>query len=186
MDLILVLPIAVALALDAFAVSVSVSVSRGGLSRLQTFRLAASFGCFQFMMPILGWLAGQTVLDIIKSVDHWAAFGLLLLIGAKMIFGSFSAGEYPSKSRGEPTRGWTLVGLSIATSIDALAVGLSFAALNLMIFLPSVLIGAVAFLLTAAGTMMGPLFGRLMGKRAELFGGIVLILIGVKIVLEHI
>jgi putative Mn2+ efflux pump MntP len=186
MSLLLVLPIALGLAMDAFAVSVGVSVGRGGLSGLQAFRLAASFGIFQFIMPILGWLTGQTVLDIIKSVDHWVAFGLLLLIGAKMIYESFKGKEESTKSDGDPTKGIILVVLSVATSIDALAVGLSFAALEQSILLPSILIGVVAFLMTVAGTKIGPVIGGRMGKRAELIGGIILILIGVKILADHL
>ena len=186
MNLLLVFPIALGLAMDAFAVSVGVSVSQEGLSRLQTFRLAASFGFFQFMMPIIGWLAGQTVLDIIKSVDHWVAFGLLFLVGAKMIFESFSGKEKSVKPDGDPTKGVILVVLSVATSIDALAVGLSFAALDQPVLFPSVIIGVVAFLMTVAGLKIGPFIGSRMGKSTEFIGGIILILIGVKILADHL
>ena len=176
----LVFPIALGLAMDAFAVSVGVSVSQEGLSRLQTFRLAASFGFFQFMMPIIGWLAGQTVLDIIKSVDHWVAFGLLFLVGAKMIFESFSGKEKSVKPDGDPTKGVSLFVLSVATSIDALA------ALDQPVLFPSVIIGIVAFLMTVAGLKIGPFIGSRMGKSTEFIGGIILILIGVKILADHL
>jgi putative Mn2+ efflux pump MntP len=186
MSLLLILPIALGLAMDAFAVSVGVSVSQGGLSRSQVFRIAASFGVFQFMMPILGWLAGQTVIDIIKSLDHWVAFGLLLLIGAKMIFESFRGKEQSIKSDGDATKGAILVVLSVATSIDALAVGLGFAALDQPVLFPSIIIGVVAFLMTFAGTKIGPVIGSRIGKKAALIGGIILIVIGLKILADHL
>lgn len=172
--------------MDAFAVSVGVSAGLGGLSKIQTLRLASSFGIFQFLMPILGWLVGQTVLDLVKSVDHWVAFGLLLFIGIKMVSESFQVNVKSEKYSGDPTKGALLVILSIATSIDALAVGLSFAALEQSLFLPSAVIGAVAFVMTVVGTKIGPLFGKFVGRRAELFGGIVLILIGAKILIDHL
>ncbi len=186
MDLILVLPIALALAMDAFAVSVGLSAHRKGLLRAQILRLAFSFGLFQFLMPLFGWLAGQTILNSIKTVDHWVAFGLLVVIGIKMIYESFKSTRSISNQERDPTKGFILVILSVATSIDALAVGLSFAALNMSVFVPSLIIGIVAFVLTFIGTKIGPLFGLLMGKRAELIGGFVLILIGIKILIDHL
>ncbi len=186
MKIFLVLPIAWALAMDAFAVSVGLSVHRKGLSRNQVFRLASSFGLFQFLMPLLGWLAGQTIIDSIKTIDHWVAFGLLAVIGAKMIYESFKSETKISNQDKDPTKGFVLLILSVATSIDALAVGLSFAALDLPVLVPSLIIGVVAFIMTVVGTKIGPLFGRLVGKRAELFGGCVLILIGIKILIDHL
>jgi len=186
MKLFLVFPIALALAMDAFAVSVGLSVSQKRLSKNQIFRLASGFGLFQLFMPFLGWLAGKTVLDAIKIFDHWVAFGLLAVIGAKMIHESFR--EEPSvwKQNGDPTKGFVLLMLSVATSIDALAVGLSFGALNLPILVPSLIIGLTAFIMTAVGTKIGPIFGRLLGRRGELVGGCVLILIGIKILIDHL
>jgi len=186
MNFFLILPIALALAMDAFAVSVGVSVSQRGLFKVQILRMALSFGFFQFIMPVLGWLAGQTILDIIKAVDHWVAFGLLLLIGSKMIYESFRGQDKENKSSGDQTRGFVLLLLSVATSIDALAVGLSFAALGKTVFYPSVVFGVVAFLMTVVGAKIGPFFGRSVGRRAELLGGIVLIFIGAKILLDHL
>lgn len=186
MKLFLVLPIALALAMDAFAVSVGFSVNRKGLLRCQVFRLATGFGFFQFLMPILGWLAGQTIIESIKTVDHWVAFGLLAVIGARMIYESFRSETKVSNQDRDPTKGFVLLILSVATSIDALAVGLSFAALDLPVLVPSLIIGVVAFIMTVVGTKIGPLFGRLVGKRAEFFGGCVLILIGIKILVNHL
>ena len=186
MKLFLVLPLALALGTDAFAVSVGLSVNRKGLLQGQVFRLAAGFGFFQFLMPILGWIAGQTIIESIKIVDHWVAFGLLAVIGAKMIYESFKSETKISNRDRDPTKGFVLLILSVATSIDALAVGLSFAALNWPVLVPSLIIGIVAFIMTVVGTKIGPLFGRLVGKRAELFGGCVLILIGIKILIDHL
>jgi len=186
MKLFLIFTIALALAMDAFAVSVGLSVSQKRLSKNQILRLASGFGLFQLFMSFLGWLAGQTVLDAIKMVDHWVAFGLLAVIGAKMIHESFREKHTISNRKGDPTKGLVLLLLSVATSIDALAVGLSFGALNLPILVPCLIIGFVAFIVTVIGTKVGPLFGRLLGKRGELVGGFVLILIGIKILIDHL
>jgi len=186
MNLVFVLPVAMALAMDAFAVSVGVSIGREGLSRHQSFRLAASFGFFQFLMPILGWMAGQTVTEMIKAVDHWVAFGLLLVVAVKMIYESLRDQEKSAKQGGDPTKGVVLIVLSLATSIDAFAVGLSIAALDKPVLFPSVIIGAVAYSMTAVGTKIGPVVGRKVGRRAEMLGGIILILIGAKILLDHL
>ena len=187
MNFILILAVALALAMDAFAVSVGVSLRPEGLSRKQSLRMAVCFGFFQFMMPLIGWQMTQSILqDYIEPVDHWVAFGLLLVIGARMISESFRFREYTEKSQTDPTRGLNLFVLSVATSIDAFAVGISFAALQTAILFPAGVIGVVAFLMTLLGTKIGPPLGRLAGKKAELFGGLLLILIGVKILFEHI
>jgi len=155
MDLFFVFPIALALAMDAFAVSVGLSVRPVGLKFSQRFRLAVFFGFFQFMMPLVGWLAGRGFIDHIRSMDHWVASGLLFIVGGKMLVESFRDQERTKKMPDDPTRGLTLVVLSVATSIDAFAVGLSFAALRQNVLVPSVIIGAVAFLMTFAGTKLG-------------------------------
>lgn len=186
MNIFLVLPVAVALAMDAFAVSVGISVTKKGEGWDQRFRLAFSFGFFQFMMPVIGWLAGQSFLEYIRDIDHWVAFSLLFFIGGKMVVDSFRAQEKMKKASGDPSRGFRLIMLSVATSIDAFAVGLSFAALNVAILSPSVIIGIVAFLMTLLGTRVGPLIGQVAGKRAELLGGLILIFIGGRILIPHI
>ncbi len=187
MNFILVLAIALALAMDAFAVSVGVSLHPGGLSRKQSFRMALYFGFFQFMMPLIGWQVTRSILlAYIEPIDHWVAFGLLLIIGARMISESFRSREKAEKNRADPTRGLNIVVLSVATSIDALAVGMSLAALQAAILYPAGIIGIIAFLMTFLGTKIGPPLGRVAGKRAELFGGFLLILIGVKILLDHL
>lgn len=180
----LLLVTALGLAMDAFAVSIGVSLTQDRLSRIQILRMALFFGLFQAGMPILGWLGGKGFMALIRTVDHWAAFGLLLLIGGRMIHESFSK-EKEEARKTDKTRGLTLIILSVATSIDAFAVGLSLAVLNVMIWLPAAVIGAVAFLMTGLGASLGPLVGRVVGRRAELAGGLVLIGIGIKILIDH-
>ena len=125
MDWMTVIAVAVGLALDAFAISVGTGVALGRVSPAQTFRMAGAFGLFQFAMPLLGWLAGTTVQTYIAAFDHWVAFGVLALIGGKMVYEGCKPLE--ERKKGDPTRGLTLLLLAVATSIDALAVGLSMA-----------------------------------------------------------
>jgi len=137
-------------------------------------------------MPLVGWFAGNTVQKYIQAFDHWVAFGLLAFIGGKMIFESFKRKETPAERSSDSTKGLSLFFLSVATSIDALAVGLSFAVLHVIILYPAIIIGLVAFLMTILGVKIGPILGQLVGKRAELLGGLILIFIGVKILFEHL
>ncbi len=175
--------IAIALAMDAFAVSLASCCRLRRLDAGHVGRLAAAFGFFQFMMPIIGWLAGRGLFRWISTVDHWVAFGLLAIIGGRMLWESFRRSDGEGK---DPTRGWMLLTLAVATSIDALAVGLSLAALGVSIWVPSVVIGAVAAVLTTIGALFGSRLGRRFGLWAERFGGIVLVGIGVRILLEHL
>lgn len=186
MRFLVVLGMAVALAMDCFAVSMGMSCGSTRLSGRQTLRVALFFGLFQFAMPVLGWFAGENVLRYIERFDHWIALALLSFVGLKMIRESFAKGEKGDAAPVDRTTGMPLLILSIATSIDALAVGLSLAVLRTNILLPAVLIGVVCFALTVAGAKLGPLLGRAVGKRAELLGGLILIGIGVKIVAEHL
>jgi len=148
MNVLVVLPIALALAMDAFTVAVGTSLRPEHVGFRHTIRLSVSFGFFQFMMPILGWLAGTKIHSLIQAFDHWVASGLLFLIGCRMVYSSFRSQDASQKGIHDLTRGWSLLILSVATSVDALAVGLSFAALNMAILYPSVVIGVVAFLMT--------------------------------------
>jgi putative Mn2+ efflux pump MntP len=154
------------------------------LTRFQVLRAALSFGLFQAIMPVLGWLAGRTVVDFIGGFDHWLAFALLGFVGAKMIWESF----HPEKEdiKADFTKGWLLITLSIATSIDALAVGLSFAFLNVNIVTAGLIIGVTTFLITIIGFVLGRKVGEYVGKRAELLGGLILIAIGLKILLSRL
>jgi putative Mn2+ efflux pump MntP len=181
-----ILLVAVALAMDAFTVAVAVGLHlscNGRVSPRQYFRLSFHFGFFQFSMPILGWLAGTTVRAHIESFDHWIAFGLLSYIGIKMIR---EAGQTAKYTRQDPTRGASLVLLSVATSIDALAMGLSLALLGVGIVYPSVIIGIVAAVFTLAGLSLGRKIGLKWRGRVTIVGGIILIGIGMKILLEHL
>jgi len=176
--------IAIALAMDAFAVAIATGVALKSVDRRQTFRLAWHFGLFQALMPILGWFLGSTVSSYIEAYDHWIAFSLLAYIGYKMIREAFEEDE---ESKGDPTKGMSLVILSIATSIDALAVGLSLSMLGISVWWPSFIIGIVALLFTCAGLQLGKTAAKAnsIGKYAELAGGTVLIGIGIKILWEH-
>jgi putative Mn2+ efflux pump MntP len=179
-----ILGLAVGLAMDALAVAVATGLLLGRPNQGHVLRLAFHFGLFQFLMPVVGWLAGRTVEEHIRDVDHWVAFALLSFVGGKMLLEARRGREEgPS---GDPTRGWMLVLLSIATSIDALAVGLSMAFLHVSIWLPSVVIGLVAFAVTAAGVVLGARVGRTLGRWPEVVGGVVLLAIGAKILAEHL
>lgn len=177
-----VLAIAVALAMDAFAVAVATGL-RLRCSLAQTARMAGAFGLFQFAMPVLGWALGLSVRSYIEAFDHWVAFALLAFVGGKMLLEARKGG---ADECGDPTRGGTLVLLALATSIDALAVGVTFAFLQVQI-LPSVaLIGAMTFALSLVGVAIGRRFGGWLMQRAQVAGGVVLVLIGLKILLEHL
>lgn len=186
MNFFVVLAIALGLALDAFAVSMGLSLSLGKMSKGQTFRLSFHFGLFQFMMPVIGWVAGRNMLKYIQAYDHWLAFGLLFIVGGRMIYESFGRDESRKMHSSDPTKGFSLLMLSVATSMDALAVGLSLGVLHLSIIYPAIIIGLVAFSLSIVGIKIGPLVGRVVEKKAEFLGGLILILIGVKILLEHL
>lgn len=178
--------VAVGLAMDAFATAIAVSVSLRSVSRRQVFRLAWHFGLFQAMMPVIGWLAGLTVAGWIELWDHWVAFGLLVIVGGRSVVAGLKDRPQDAEGEFDPTRGLNLVVLSIATSVDALAVGLSFAALGVQVWVPSLIIGGVAGGMTVVGMMAGSALGRWSGRGAEIIGGIILIAIGVWIVADHL
>ncbi len=174
---------AVGLAMDAFAVSIAAGLTVGVVTPRHVFRIAWHFGLFQFLMPVIGWWLGLQVAGRIANWDHWLACGLLTFIGGKMLFEAFEKREPGTKS--DPTRGWMLVTLSLATSIDALAVGLSTAFLDITIWKPSVIIGLVACAFSGIGiTFANKVLGRF-GRTAEIMGGLTLIVIGGRIFLQH-
>jgi putative Mn2+ efflux pump MntP len=187
MDIATLMGTALALAMDAFAVAVASGVSLQIVSPRQTFRLAWHFGFFQALMPIIGWSGGLTVRPLIEHYDHWVAFVLLALVGGHMILEAMDKKKEEERPRNDPTRGLRLVMLSVATSIDALAVGLSLALLKISIWLPALVIGAVATIGTAAGLHLGKKAGASsrLGSYAEVTGGLVLIAIGLKVLYEH-
>jgi manganese efflux pump family protein len=176
--------IAVGLSMDAFAVSVAAGLGLAQVTYRHVFRIAFHFGLFQFLMPILGWLAGKQLAEYIKTYDHWVAFGLLAFVGGKMLWEARR--EKPPGTSADPTRGLMLVTLSLATSIDALAVGLSMALLNVKIILPSIIIGVVTASLCTAGILFGARIGSRWSRYAEIAGGIILIAIGLRIVFSHL
>jgi putative Mn2+ efflux pump MntP len=186
MSFVFILGIAVALAMDCFAITLGLACGARGLTIRQAVRMAVYFGGFQFVMPVLGWLAGDRLLGVIERFDHWVAFGLLALIGGRMIWESFEMSEEEKACRPDQTQGRRLLILALATSIDALAVGLSLGVVRTGILYPAAVIGVMSFVLTVAGAKLGPVVGRLVGKRAELAGGLILIGIGVKILIEHL
>lgn len=186
MPILNILAIALALAMDAFAVSVATGINLKTVSFRQTFRLSWHFGLFQALMPIIGWSAGYMVRSFIEQYDHWVAFGLLVFVGGHMIREAL----YPNaeeKSRKDPTKGLRLVMLSVAVSLDALAVGLSLAMLAIEIWTPALIIGFVAMFATILGLHLNKVLSRFpfVSIYAELIGGIALIMIGLNILREH-
>jgi len=188
MPFLTLLAIAVALAMDAFAVALATGICLRQAKAAQTLRMAGAFGLFQALMPIAGWLLGLSVREHIEAYDHWIAFVLLAFVGGKMIWESFaSKDEDDACVPKDPTQGTQLLILAVATSIDALAVGLSFAVLGEAIWLPALVIGVVCFLITALGVKIGCMAGHVsaVSRYAELLGGATLIGIGLKILLDH-
>ena len=179
-----VFAIAVGLAMDATAVSLAAGASALARGARFHFRLAFHFGLFQFMMPVAGWIIGATLARYIAAVDHWVAFGILAFVGGRMIAEGCS-GERSSDPR-DPSRGLTLVMLSLATSIDALAVGVSYSVIGAPIWLAAGIIGAVTFALCLIGCEFGKRIGARFERWAEVAGGVALIGIGAKILIEHL
>lgn len=184
MSILEIILLAVGLAMDAFAVAISVGVTDYLQSKRARFRISFHFGLFQGLMPIIGWFAGSTVESYIKSFDHWIAFVLLAWVGGKMIKESFETEQKDFHI--DPSRGWNLILLSVATSIDALAVGLSLSIVGLDIFYPALFIGLITAGLSLVGIFLGTWFGQRFGKRIEFVGGLVLIFIGVRILISHL
>lgn len=179
-----ILLIALSLAMDAFAVSVSTGIAVPGFGPRQAARIGAWCGFFQFAMPLIGWFLGSSVKTYIEFIDHWIAFGLLALIGSSMIRQALAGGEEEAVTDLSVRR---LFLLALATSIDALAVGVTLAFDNSVnILLSAAVIGVVAFLMAMLGGLLGRRLGQLFQKRATLLGGAVLMGIGIKILLEHL
>ena len=185
MDFSSILLIALALAVDAFAVALGAGVALKQISFRQNFRLAWHFGFFQAAMNIIGWAAGLSFRQLMAAFDHWVAFGLLLFVGCNMIRESFTGHEDLNKT--DPTKGYTLVMLSVATSIDSLAVGLSFSVLKISVWFPALIIGITATILTTLGMQLGRVLSTAsrLGSKVEVAGGCVLIGIGLHILYEH-
>ena len=181
MDFISTLLIAIALAMDAFSVSLTKGFTLKKITKSQVLWFAIFFGGFQALMPVLGWLGGIQLEWLITTFAPWIAFILLLLIGSNMIRESFSNEEEDSSDKFSFKE---LTLLAIATSIDAFAVGITYAVLKTDILIPIIMIGVTAFIFTIIGLYLGKKIGNYFGGKFEILGGVILILLGVKILLE--
>ena len=188
----------VGLSMDAFAVALCKGLAMRQWDHRYGLVIAGAFGFFQALMPLLGWLAGTSFYKYIEAFDHWVAFGLLLIVGGKMIYDAVKEMRHPEEEQEQAfsLRIGELLVLAVATSIDALAVGLSFAMLGMRsavspsgsmgIWISILIIGLTTFCLSYAGALIGKQFGTRLKAKAELAGGIVLVALGVKILLEHL
>jgi len=176
--------IAIGLAMDCFAVSIACGIAMKPFRFGPALRIAFLFGLFQAVMPLIGWLAGSTFKHLIESYDHWIAFGILLLLGGRMLWEYFFV--HPDKKILNPYKKRVVLTLALATSIDALAIGLSFAFLHIDLMMPVLIIGVSSLLFSSLGLLIGKRYGHRFHIPAELFGGIVLIGIGIKILIEHL
>jgi manganese efflux pump family protein len=179
-----ILLLAMSMSMDAFAVCLGAGAQEQASGPRSVFRLAFHFGFFQFLMPVIGWFAGMTIVRYISTYDHWTAFALLAFVGIRMIRSGFD--PVNGRQKKDPSRGWTLILLAFATSIDALAVGFSLGLVGVTIWYPAVVIGVVTGLISWLGIFLGNRLGQKFGKRMEIIGGIVLILIGVRILVTHL
>lgn len=176
--------LALGLSLDAFAIAVS-SSSNGNLkSKRAAVRLSFHFGLFQALMPLAGWFLGKSIESFVVNFDHWIAFILLCIIGFKMIIESFKKDN--KELKGNPSKGWNLILYSLATSIDALAIGFSLALLEVNIIYAACVIGIVTATVSLTGIYIGSKLGLYWGKRMELLGGVILLTIGLKILISHL
>lgn len=176
--------IAIGLALDAFAISLSLGTLGPPGGFRAALRLSSHFGLFQFLMPIIGWFVGLNIAPLIYTFDHWVAFILLSFVGGRMIYQSFNKSKKILKD--DPSKGFSLILLSLATSMDALVIGLSLAMLNLDIWYPAVIIGLITAFLSLIGIRIGKVLGKKYGKIMEIFGGTILLGIGLKILLSDL
>lgn len=172
--------LATGLAMDAMAVAIGVSIKLRTTTPRQLFRLSFHFGLFQAFMPLLGWASGIYAARFIERIDHWVAFFLLAGIGGKAIYEALTETDSLDRPTSDPTRGMSLVSLSLATSLDAFVVGISFAMLAMNIWYAALIIGIITGFLTLAGMLFGGYLGRRFGKIMEIFGGLILIFIGLK------
>lgn len=189
MDLVVLIGIAVGLSLDAFTVSVTNSTVIKNLELRHGLRMSVFFGLFQMIMPIVGWAAGTTFSRYIQAFDHWIAFGLLVFVGGRMIASGLPKDRQNccDDGPGQDCRHLpTLLLLSIATSIDAMAVGLSFAMIEISVVFPALLIGVVTFFISLAGYFLGKKVGKRLNLKLDIIGGVILVAIGLNILLQHL
>jgi putative Mn2+ efflux pump MntP len=183
-ELLAIITIAVGLAMDTFAVSIVTGAAYKQLHIRHTLRMAGFFGGFQAFMLVVGYLAGLTVRQYVSNYDHWIAFGILAAVGLKMIYESFKIKE--ERQTPNPANLMVVLALAVATSIDALAVGITISLITHAIALAVIIIGAVTFGLSFAGVYIGKKFGHFFEGGIEIIGGLVLIALGLKIVIQHV
>ncbi|MCI5147082.1 MAG: manganese efflux pump [Candidatus Electrothrix sp. AR3] len=184
MDFFAIIIISCGLAMDSAAVSLVAAASGFVHDTRSSSRLVFHLGLFQGLMPVLGWLAGINFVASFSAIDHWIAFALLAFVGGRMLLSGLN--QNLEEIAKDPSRGLTLVLLSLATSIDALAVGLSLSMLEVSIWYPAVIIGGITALLSTIAIMIGKKVGMQAGKRMEIFGGLILIAIGIRILVTHL
>ena len=178
-----ILLIAIGLAMDAFAESICKGLSMKKMSWKKALVVGTYFGVFQGLMPVIGYFLGSTFESLVAKIDHWIAFGLLVFIGANMLKEAFAN---DSENCNDNVDFKTMVVLAIATSIDALAVGITFAFLQANVWFSTIIIGIVTFLISVIGVKIGSKFGNKYERKAETAGGLILIFMGIKILLEHL
>jgi manganese efflux pump family protein len=184
MDFLTLLLIAIGLNFDSFAVSITTGMVASHIRFWQATRIALIFALFQAFMPVAGWFVGSQVRDLVMAYDHWLAFGLLALIGVKMIIEALKKED--GKKTTDPFKTSVVIGMAVATSIDALIIGVSFAFINVNIIAAAGLIGFLTYLVAMLGMLFGKNAGRWFGRKMEIIGGIILIGIGIKILFEHL
>ncbi len=184
MDIILIILTAIALSMDCFAVALGISCSGKKISRGATIRVAVTFSIAQGLLLVIGWLAGHSLVSLIAGYDHWVVFGLLLLVGAHMIWESFH--EETANDKIDLTRGWALISMAVITSIDDLATGLALAFEQVNIPLAAMVVAIVTFIIVMAGFFIGRKLGELLGRWAGVIGGLILIGIGTRVLIEHL
>ena len=183
MDLLTIILISIALAMDAFSVSITKGFTVKNITTMETLWFGIFFGGFQALMPVLGWIAGIQLEHFISSIAPWVAFIILSAIGFKMIYESLTSDEEEKLKKAKFSfKELTL--LAVATSIDAFAVGVTFAILNTPILVPIILIGLTAFIFSEIGIVIGKKLGQFFGDKFEIIGGIVLVFLGLKILLD--
>ncbi len=184
MEILTILLIALSLSFDTFAVSISSGLILKQIDFYKASRIAIVLAVFQALMPVIGWLIGIGIKDYAERFDHWIAFIILGLLGAKMIYESFKSN--PEDRQFNPLDLKVMIGMAVATSIDALIVGFSFALLDFQIILSVGIIGSVTYIVAMLGMLFGKNIGARLGQRMEFVGGLMLVLIGVKILIEHL
>ncbi|MBI4649760.1 manganese efflux pump [Candidatus Desantisbacteria bacterium] len=184
MSVITIILIGVGLSIDAFTISITSGITIKQLKINNAMKIAFFFGAFQAIMPLIGWKAGLELKNFLAGIDHWVIFSILVLIGCKMIYESFILKT--EKKESNPLNIYVLLILSIATSLDALAVGISFAFLKISLLTAVIIIGGITFSLSFIGVYIGNKIGHFFENKIEIFGGIILICMGIKILIEHI